>query len=278
MLSSSKDSSLKIWDLREGRLLFTLQSHAGPVNAAEFSADGNFFASGGADELVMIWKSNLYGITAPTIDWGIGERPRAPATITSSAPSGDRIGSRDVMPAASRSTIAKTTTSRASVDSTAGGKSSRRNSPDPRRPSPNRPNSAPSTTIRKPSPAPTNTRMSQRSQASTPASSSGMADSGRKVSRPSIESTAEFKSSQDLNRSMISSIATPGLDESRSQAAVSAAAFSASSNVFGKLEEILGEVRTIKHFYYYYFLHELTSFISIYISVYSYNLLNKLFL
>jgi hypothetical protein len=73
-----------------------------------------------------------------------------------------------------------------------------------------------------------------------------VADSGRKVSRPSIESTAEFKSSQDLNRSMISSIATPGLDESRSQAAVLAAASSASSNVFGKLEEILGELQFIK--------------------------------
>ena len=60
MLSSSKDTSLKIWDLREGRLLFSLQGHSGPVNCARFSKDGSFFASGGADQLVMLWKSNLY--------------------------------------------------------------------------------------------------------------------------------------------------------------------------------------------------------------------------
>ena len=75
MLSSSKDSSLKIWDLREGRLLFTLQGHAGAVNAAQFSNDGHFFASGGADQLVMVWKSNLYGVASPEIDWGMGDKP-----------------------------------------------------------------------------------------------------------------------------------------------------------------------------------------------------------
>ena len=56
MLSSSKDSTVKIWDLREGRLLFSLQSHTGPVRSAAFSDDGNFFASGGADQMLMIWK------------------------------------------------------------------------------------------------------------------------------------------------------------------------------------------------------------------------------
>ena len=73
MLSSSKDCSLKIWDLREGRLLFTLLGHSGPVNAAKFSADGHFFASGGADQLVMIWKSNFFGVDAPVIEWGQGQ-------------------------------------------------------------------------------------------------------------------------------------------------------------------------------------------------------------
>lgn len=60
LLSASKDSSLKIWDLREGRLLFTLQGHSGPVNCARFSRDGEFFSSGGADQLVMVWKTNLF--------------------------------------------------------------------------------------------------------------------------------------------------------------------------------------------------------------------------
>lgn len=76
MVSSSADSSLRLWDLREGRLLFTLQAHVGAVNAAAFSADGNFFASGGADQLVMVWRANLVGVPAPTIEWGQGESPQ----------------------------------------------------------------------------------------------------------------------------------------------------------------------------------------------------------
>jgi WD40 repeat protein len=91
LLSAGKDATLKIWDLREGRLLFTMQSHTGPVNTAQFSPDGHFFASGGADELVMIWKSNLYGLLGaetmahsvevitqpaePKVDWSsVGDR------------------------------------------------------------------------------------------------------------------------------------------------------------------------------------------------------------
>jgi WD40 repeat protein len=34
----------------------------GAVNAVSFSPDGNFFSSGGADQLVMVWKSNLLGL------------------------------------------------------------------------------------------------------------------------------------------------------------------------------------------------------------------------
>ena len=60
-LTSSKDSSLRIWDIREGRLIYTLHGHTGPALAARFSQDGNFFASGGADQLVMVWRSNLMG-------------------------------------------------------------------------------------------------------------------------------------------------------------------------------------------------------------------------
>ena len=54
MLSSSKDASLRLWDLKEGRLLYTLQGHAGGVNCSTFSVSGNFFASGGVDRLVMV--------------------------------------------------------------------------------------------------------------------------------------------------------------------------------------------------------------------------------
>jgi WD40 repeat protein len=83
MMSSSKDASMKIWDLREGRLLFTLQGHTGPVNAARFSTDGHFFASGGVDQMVMVWKTNMYGVDAPEIEWGQGKRPLTSGIISS---------------------------------------------------------------------------------------------------------------------------------------------------------------------------------------------------
>lgn len=83
MMSSSKDGTLKIWDLREGRQLFTMQGHTGPVNCARFSTDGHFFASAGADQMVMIWKSNLYGVDAPEIEWGQGKKPLTSGVINS---------------------------------------------------------------------------------------------------------------------------------------------------------------------------------------------------
>lgn len=55
----SPHDTQKIWDLREGRLIYTLKGHSGPVAACAFSADGTRFASGGEDGLVMSWKSNL---------------------------------------------------------------------------------------------------------------------------------------------------------------------------------------------------------------------------
>lgn len=51
--------SLKIWDLREGRLMYTLKGHSGPVTACVFSPDGTRFASGGRDGVVMSWRSHL---------------------------------------------------------------------------------------------------------------------------------------------------------------------------------------------------------------------------
>lgn len=87
--------SLKIWDLREGRLLFTLQGHSGPVNCARFSKDGDFFASGGADQLVMLWKSNLYGV-------GEQEEAEKAVSLRSSTSSYTNIGRESASASGSR--------------------------------------------------------------------------------------------------------------------------------------------------------------------------------
>ena len=70
--SSSADATLKLWDLREGQLLYTLHGHHGAATATAFTSGGDYFASGGADRVVMIWRSNLdqleRGISAMATD------------------------------------------------------------------------------------------------------------------------------------------------------------------------------------------------------------------
>ena len=52
LLSASEDSTMKIFDLLEGRPIYTLSGHKGAITAAAFSSSGDQFASGGADEQV----------------------------------------------------------------------------------------------------------------------------------------------------------------------------------------------------------------------------------
>lgn len=52
LLSASDDSNMKIFDLLEGRPIYTLSGHKGSITAAAFSSTGDQFASGGADEQV----------------------------------------------------------------------------------------------------------------------------------------------------------------------------------------------------------------------------------
>lgn len=52
LLSGSDDGQLKVFDLLEGRLFYTLHGHQGPVTAVAFSRSGDYFGSGGSDEQV----------------------------------------------------------------------------------------------------------------------------------------------------------------------------------------------------------------------------------
>lgn len=84
MISTGNDGLVKIWDLKEGHLLYTLYGHKyGSTTAAVFSAQGDFFATGGADSQVMVWKSNLETIgklheAIPAIE---NSRPQSRANI-----------------------------------------------------------------------------------------------------------------------------------------------------------------------------------------------------
>lgn len=43
----------------EGRPIYTLKGHVGEITSITFSHNGDFFASGGVDRQVLMWKSNF---------------------------------------------------------------------------------------------------------------------------------------------------------------------------------------------------------------------------
>jgi centriolar protein POC1 len=47
ILTGSTDGTLKVLDIMEGRMVYTLHGHNGPVNSVAFAQDGTRFASGG---------------------------------------------------------------------------------------------------------------------------------------------------------------------------------------------------------------------------------------
>jgi centriolar protein POC1 len=60
LISTGMDGLIKIWDVKEGHLFYTLHGHKnGPTTTAVFSPGSDFFATGGSDSQVMVWKSNF---------------------------------------------------------------------------------------------------------------------------------------------------------------------------------------------------------------------------
>lgn len=59
LLTSGTEGRIIIVDIIEGRPLYTLSGHEGPVLCAKFNSDGSLFASGGNDCHLMLWKTNF---------------------------------------------------------------------------------------------------------------------------------------------------------------------------------------------------------------------------
>jgi hypothetical protein len=59
LISAGCDAQVKIWDVKEGHLYYTLHGHKSASTDAVFSPDSQFFATAGADNLVMLWRSHF---------------------------------------------------------------------------------------------------------------------------------------------------------------------------------------------------------------------------
>jgi WD40 repeat protein len=57
LVSSSKDTTLKVWDVRTGRLREDLPGHQDEVYAVDWSPDGERVGSGGKDKAIKIWRN-----------------------------------------------------------------------------------------------------------------------------------------------------------------------------------------------------------------------------
>lgn len=56
LVSSSKDTTLKVWNVRTGKLSIDLPGHRDEVFAVDWSPDGQKVGSGGKDKAIRIWR------------------------------------------------------------------------------------------------------------------------------------------------------------------------------------------------------------------------------
>lgn len=55
VVSGSKDSTLKVWNLKTKKLAEELPGHADEVYAVDWAPDGSRVASGGKDKTLKMW-------------------------------------------------------------------------------------------------------------------------------------------------------------------------------------------------------------------------------
>jgi ribosome assembly protein 4 len=57
LVSGSKDSTLKVWDVEKRKMMFDLPGHSDEVYCLKWSPDGLRVASGSKDKMMRIWRN-----------------------------------------------------------------------------------------------------------------------------------------------------------------------------------------------------------------------------
>ena len=79
LASASWDHTIKIWNIKTGKVVKSIEGHKGPVNSVKFSDDGQYLYSAGYDGTIRYWRisdgqevrtlvDNGWGINVLTVD------------------------------------------------------------------------------------------------------------------------------------------------------------------------------------------------------------------